>query len=152
MTDWTEFSEGLANRLAGLPAGAVVIIGEAGVPSEQRRFVQFRQLADRTWIELCGDDSFDPELRVARDMHRWIAEAGWRDRDDDHGGNWWFEQVWPATSVDYHRLASMVVTGLRDAYQISTPDRLSYDAWNENAGNRTLELPQLGIRQESRPQ
>jgi hypothetical protein len=32
MTDWTEFTERLAEQLAILPAGAIVKIVEAGVP------------------------------------------------------------------------------------------------------------------------
>ncbi|MFG1951562.1 hypothetical protein [Micromonospora sp. NPDC048830] len=42
----------------------------------------------------------------------------------------------------------MVVTGFRDGYGITAPTALAYDAWNERLGNRKLDLPLLGLRQE----
>ncbi|MFI1463109.1 hypothetical protein [Nocardia carnea] len=39
----------------------------------------------------------------------------------------------------------MIVTALRDAYGIPSPEALEYNAWDENSGNAPLELPSLGI-------
>nr|WP_222595092.1 hypothetical protein [Nocardia ninae] len=127
----------------------VVIIDEAERQQERRRFAQFRQLEDMIWAELPGDDSLDPDVQVREAGSRVIAEAGWQHPDADHCDNWWFELPWPADAGAYRRLASMIVTGLRDAYRVVAPDRLVYDAWNESAGNRKFELPRTGLIRKS---
>ncbi|WP_405165572.1 hypothetical protein OG203_11000 [Nocardia sp. NBC_01499] len=149
MTSWVEFEEGLTEHLKSLPAGVVVIIDEIERQKERRRFAQFRQLDDMIWAELPGDDSLDPDVQVRVAGARLIADAGWQQPDPDHCDNWWYELRWPATSDAYRRLASMIVTGLRDAYRVATPDHLVYDAWNEHAGNRKFELPRTGLIRES---
>jgi hypothetical protein len=59
--------------------------------------------------------------------------------------NWWVEPPWPMASASYSQLAWMVVTGLRDGFRITDPTTLAYTAWNENAGNRALDRPMLGL-------
>ncbi len=49
-------------------------------------------------------------------------------------------------SVGYHD--TITVTGLRDGLGIADPDLLMYRAWNNREGNRSINLPRLGLRQE----
>ncbi|CAM4518005.1 hypothetical protein NONI108955_40885 [Nocardia ninae] len=149
MNGWEELADGLAEELAGLPAGAVVIIAEAAPTSEVARYAQFRQFDDILAAELGGDRWLEPAVQAGEKGNELIANAGWQPPDFDHVGNWWIESPWPLASADYRRLASMVVTGLRDAYRISEPSALAYRAWNENAGNSPMELPSLGLSRTS---
>ncbi|MBF6300258.1 hypothetical protein IU459_22315 [Nocardia amamiensis] len=145
MTSWSEFADGLAEHLATLPAGVVVTIGEVEQRAERRRIAQFRQLDDMIWAELAGDYWLDPDVQAGEIGARLITEAGWQQPDADHCNNWWYELLWPANSNGYRRLASMIVTGLRDAFRIADPASLEYDAWNERADNRKIELPRTGL-------
>ncbi|MEV6259046.1 hypothetical protein AB0L97_38040 [Nocardia sp. NPDC051911] len=145
MTSWAEFADGLTQHLATLSTGTVVIIGEAGQPKARRRFVQFRQLDDMIWAELPGDSWLDPDIRVGDTGGQLITSCGWQQPDADHCDNWWYELQWPAASDGYRQLASRIVTGLRDAFGISDPATLVYEAWNERDGYRQVELPYLGL-------
>jgi hypothetical protein len=145
LNGWEEFAAGLAEELAGLPAGAVVIIAESTPISEVARYAQFRQFEDILAAELGGDKWLEPAAQAGETGNKLIANAGWQQPDFAHVGNWWNEWLWPMTSADYRRLAAMVVTGLRDAYRIADPAELAYRAWNENAGNSPIELPLLGL-------
>ncbi|WP_280234053.1 TY-Chap domain-containing protein [Nocardia cyriacigeorgica] len=139
MTGWTEFAAGLADELAALPSGAVVKV------IETTRYAQFRQLDHELWAELVGDHWLDPAARAGATGEGLIAAAGWHRPDADHGHNWWVEWPWPLSSDRYRQLTSMVVTGLRDGFGIAAVTDLSYVAWHENAGNRALDLPALGL-------
>lgn len=141
MTAWSEFAEGLTETLATLPAGAVVVIAEPGPLSEPVRFAQFCWYDKGIHAELSGG----PLARVSTDKTRIIADAGWRSPGPDDDENWWTRLPWPAPSGDYRRLASMIVTALRDAFGIANPCDLEYRAWNENFGNAPIELYLLGI-------
>lgn len=151
MTDWIRFAEALAEQLAMVNSGTVVIISEHGRAGERSRTAQFRQLDNSVWAELSGDKWLDPDVRAGESGSGLIAEVGWRQPDADHGHNWWIERPWPVTSADCRRIGSMVVTGLRDGFRISDPAALSYDAWDESNGNRPMELPLLGLRQQRQP-
>lgn len=145
MTEWSEFTEGLTETLATLPSGAAVIIAEPGPWSDRVRFTQFFQYDAFVHAELPGDRWLDPAVQAGPDGGRMLVDDGWREPHADFGWNWWTELLWPARSDQYRRLASMMVTALRDVFGIPDPDGLEYYAWNENAGNAPLELPRLGL-------
>ncbi|MFI6997692.1 TY-Chap domain-containing protein [Nocardia sp. NPDC050175] len=145
MTGWAEFADGLAEQLARLPSGAVVVIGEAPTSSDKSRIAQFRQFDDSVWAQLSGDRWLDPTVQAGEAGRHLIREAGWREPDDDHIENWWVELPWPVASAAYRRVAEMVVTGLRDAFRIAGPTALVYQAWNEKSANSAIELPLLGL-------
>ncbi|PXX66595.1 hypothetical protein DFR70_103344 [Nocardia tenerifensis] len=145
MNGWDEFAAGLAEELAGLSAGAVVIIAESTPATEVARYAQFRQFDDMLTAELCGDRWLEEAVQADEAGNRLIADAGWRPPEFDHVGNWWHEWPWPMSSAEYGQVAAMVVTGLRDAYGIAEPAALAYRAWNENTGNSPIELPMLGL-------
>ncbi|MBF6332780.1 TY-Chap domain-containing protein [Nocardia transvalensis] len=145
MTDWTEFSAGLAEELATLPAGALVVITEADKPAGNCRYTQFRQTDDLLEAQLTGDTYLSPESRPSGPGRQRIIDAGWQQPDSRHTDNWWIELPWPITTALYRQLADMVVTGLRDGFGITDPTTLVYDAWNDRAGNRRLPLPRLGL-------
>lgn len=142
MTGWAAFADGLAAELAGLSAGSIVKIGESR--PGRRRYAQFLQSDDSLSAELVDDEWLTPELQAGAEGRAIIAAAGWRESDDEHG-NWWTELPWPSASADYRHVAEMVVTGFRDGFGLPGPTGLSYEAWNERAGNRPLTLPRLGL-------
>ncbi|MER5894481.1 hypothetical protein [Streptomyces sp. NPDC001876] len=147
MTGWDGFSEGLAEQLASLAAGSVLIIRESG---QTGRYAQFLQTDERVEAELVGDHHLDPALRAGEAGCRLIAEAGWRPPEDTvYGHNWWSELPWPSSSVAYRALAGMTVTGLRDGLRITGPQVLVYEAWDGRRGNRPLTLPLLGLTAQS---
>ncbi|MFF3224972.1 hypothetical protein ACFYV7_19425 [Nocardia suismassiliense] len=145
MTDWDQFAEGLAQHLATLPTGAVVKIIESDESAEVPRYAQFLQSDTKLFAEVVGDDWLDSDKGAGEAGARLLAEAGWHQPDDAHSGNWWFDSAWPIDSAAYQRLATMVVTGLRDAFRVTDLTDFYYEAWNGNAGNRKLDLPLLGI-------
>ncbi|WP_433661712.1 TY-Chap domain-containing protein [Nocardia sp. CA-128927] len=148
MIEWAEFTDGLAEQLATLPSGAVVIVGEAPISSDKSRTAQFRQFDDSVWAQLAGDRWLDPEVQAGEAGRHLIRAAGWQEPDDDHIENWWVEVPWPVSTAGYRRLAEMVVTGLRDGFRIADPTPLVYQAWNEKSENSPIELPRLGLQPE----
>jgi hypothetical protein len=145
LTGWEQFAEGLARHLAELPSGAVVKIVESDESAEVPRYAQFLQSDDKLFAEVVGDEWLDEDLGAGTAGGRLLADAGWHQPDEDHSGNWWHDSAWPIDSAGYRQLASMVVTGLRDAFRISDLSAFHYEAWNGNAGNRKLDLPLLGL-------
>lgn len=147
MTGWDGLGERLAEQLASLATGSVLIIGERG---RTGRYAQFLQSDERVEAELVGDHHLDPALRAGEAGSRLIAEAGWRPPEDTvHGHNWWAELPWPSSSAAYRELAGMTVTGLRDGLRIAGPQALVYEAWDGRRGNRPLVLPLLGLSAQS---
>ncbi|MEU1985385.1 hypothetical protein [Nocardia sp. NPDC019395] len=142
MTEWPEFSAGLSRHLAGLPAGAILTLVEAG----GSRYAQFRQFDDRLYAELVGDEWLGPGKRAGDSGARLLVEAGWQRPDPDHTDNWWIEYPWPLTPLRYRELVSMVLIGLRDVFAVAEPADLVYNAWNVEDGDRELVLPGLGLR------
>lgn len=147
MTDWDGFREGLAEQLASLTDGSVLIIREGG---QTGRYAQFLQSDKGLEAELVGDHHLAPTLRAGDEGRRLIAEAGWRPPEDTvYGHNWWSELPWPSPSAGYRDLAEMTVTGLRDGLRITGPQALVYEAWDGRRGNRPLTLPLLGLTVQS---
>ncbi|MEV6562600.1 hypothetical protein AB0M22_43245 [Nocardia sp. NPDC051756] len=149
MTGWDQFAEGLARHLAELPAGAVVKIVESDESAEVARYAQFLQSEDTLFAEIVGDEWLDSDRGAGEAGARLLIDAGWQQPDETHSGNWWRDTPWPIDSATYRRIASMVVTGLRDAFRIADPAAFHYEAWNGNAGNRKLDLPLLGLPAQS---
>ncbi|WP_433201593.1 TY-Chap domain-containing protein [Nocardia sp. CA-107356] len=145
MIGWDEFAERLADQLASLPAGAVVSIRERVPNPDRRRYAQFFQTDTELCAELPGPDMLDPEVRANAAGLRHIADLGWRAPAGRDDYNWSYHLAWPALRADYHTLATMITSGLRDAFGIATPEQLTYTAWNENKGNADLALPLLGL-------
>ncbi|MFJ5711434.1 TY-Chap domain-containing protein [Streptomyces sp. NPDC093105] len=154
MTGWDGFQERLAEQLASLPAGAVVIVSETGAAPPTKtakgsRYAQFRQDPESLYAELSGDRHLEGAARAGDEGGRLLVAAGWRAPDaDDRVGNWCAELPWPSPSVAYRRLASMVVTGLHVVFRVPAPSSLAYTAWDAEDGNRPLELPLLGLARE----
>ncbi|WP_062993728.1 TY-Chap domain-containing protein [Nocardia anaemiae] len=145
MTGWDEFTDRLADQLALLPAGAVVSIREAVPNSGRRRYAQFYQTDTELCAELPGPDMLDPEVRADAAGLRHIADLGWQPPAGRDSWNWSYNVAWPAPRADYRRLATMIASGLRDAFGLASPAQLTYTAWNENKGNADLALPLLGL-------
>ncbi|MGI5223177.1 TY-Chap domain-containing protein [Nocardia sp. CA-290969] len=144
MIEWTEFTEGLSQTLATLPVGAIVIISERVPRSENMRFAQFCWYDTGIHAEIPGGRRL---TMAGEDGPRIVAGAGWHEpRSPWDGENWWTKVPWPAPTDSYRKLASMMVTALRDAYGIPNPDALEYNAWDEESENAPMELPLLGIR------
>ncbi|GLZ03003.1 hypothetical protein Acsp03_04700 [Actinomadura sp. NBRC 104412] len=138
---WEEFASGLAEELAGLPAGALLVVSE---PDERGRYAQFSQ-GDAELVAYVVVNSWLPEpARATREGERAIARAGWNEPLPPGHENWWRTLSWPASSRQYRDLADSVVTALRDGYGIAGPDGWTYQAWNERTGD-DLELPRLGL-------
>ncbi|MEU0101416.1 hypothetical protein [Streptomyces sp. NPDC006267] len=147
MTAWEGFCEGLAEQLASLATGSVLIIREGG---RTGRYAQFAQSDEVLRAELTGDHGLDPALRAGETGGRLIAEAGWEPPQGTvYGHNWQAGLPWPSPANTYRELARMTVTGLRDGFRIVSPRTLVYEAWDERRGNRPLVLPLLGLDQTS---
>ncbi|MFI6777027.1 TY-Chap domain-containing protein [Nocardia sp. NPDC050412] len=145
MTGWDEFTDRLANQLAVLPAGAIVSIRERVPNPDRRRYAQFYQTDTKLYAELPGPGMLDPEVRADAAGLEYIADLGWQPPIGRDSYNWSFNVAWPAPRAEYHRLAAMITSGLRDAFGIAAPAQLTYTAWNENKGNADLALPLLGL-------
>ncbi|NKY37142.1 hypothetical protein HGA13_29330 [Nocardia speluncae] len=141
MTEWPELAAGLADQLAALPAGAVLIIAEAEGP----RYAQFKQFDDRLYAEVVGDSWLDPGKQAGAPGARRLVDAGWQAPGGEHT-NWWIDRPWPLSPAQYRELVAMVFTALRDVFAIAEPADLVYEAWNTEAGDADLDLPGLGLR------
>ncbi|MFI6938598.1 TY-Chap domain-containing protein [Streptomyces sp. NPDC050418] len=143
VTEWGALGEALAEELASLSDGSVLVIREAG---RTGRYVQFLQSDATLEAELSGDHHLDPALRAGVAGSRLIVEAGWRPPvDTAYGHNWWAELAWPSPSAAYRNLAAMSVSGLRDGLRIAGPQALVYEAWDGRQGNRSLTCHRLGL-------
>ncbi|MFI6366781.1 TY-Chap domain-containing protein [Nocardia sp. NPDC050630] len=145
MTGWDEFTDRLAAQLASLPAGAVVSIRERVPNPDRRRYAQFYQTDTELYAELPGPGMLDPEVRADAAGLEHITDLGWQPPTGRDSWNWSYNVRWPALRAEYHRLAAMITSGLRDAFGIAAPAQLAYRAWNENKGNADLALPLLGL-------
>ncbi|MFE3188713.1 hypothetical protein ACFXHA_06860 [Nocardia sp. NPDC059240] len=143
MTSWDRFEAGLAEQLAELPAGALVVI-ETRVDTELG-LAQFAQYEDKLVAELGAAGDLDEGAEPNMPGALLASAAGWHRPDQTDHYNWWVELPWPITTDIYRALAAMAVTGLRDVFHVSSPTRLVYRAWNSSLGNRDLDLPRLGI-------
>ncbi len=77
MTEWARFASGLAEELREIPAGALLVISEAG--GGMGRYVQFAQGNHAVEAELVGDDFLTVEAdRVLLGAERSLAPAGSR--------------------------------------------------------------------------
>ncbi|WP_157163385.1 DUF6301 family protein [Nocardia aobensis] len=144
MLSWDEFGSALAEELAALPVGALVVIDERG---ESGRYVQFVHVDDNLYAELMSDRNPALTQVQAPEQCQLIAGLGWRAPGTSPEGNpnWWTELKCPIRTADYRRLAGMAVSGLRDGLGMSSPADLTYRAWNSLDGNLPLEMSGLDI-------
>jgi hypothetical protein len=143
--EWELFEQGLADELAGLPAGALVVLFESG-EGDGGRYAQFVQRPDRLITEVVANSFLEPGERASAEGELAIVAAGWRPPAPSEGReNWWTDLAWPASSEQYLALAGMVATALRDGYGIADPGGFRYRAWNEKKGNDPIDLPRLGL-------
>jgi hypothetical protein len=137
---WDGFAASLAAALAGLPAGALVVVTErrgAAAP----RYAQFSQTGSELVAEVVENGFLPVERQASDDGEVAILAAGWRPPEPAAGrDNWWQRLPWPATADDYQRLAAAVVVALRDGYRVAGPDTLGYRAWLRDTG-ADLDLP-----------
>lgn len=147
--DWAAFAAGLAEELADLSAGTLVVVREAGREIGQARFAQFVQEDDELAAEVVTNEFLEPQFRASSAGEDVIRRAGWRVPAPHEGHDvWWFTLPWPATSTQYKQLSLMVVKALRDGYEIDDTTLWCYRAWNERKGNESVELPRLGLPRE----
>lgn len=142
--EWDAFAQGLADELANLPAGGLLVISESGEP-KRSRYTQFAQGADELTAYVVVNAFLDEQVRASEAGERLIAATGWRPPEPNEGhDNWWTILPWPATAQQYLNLARMVVVALRDGYGIADPGAFRYQAWNEQTGQH-LDLRRLGL-------
>jgi hypothetical protein len=144
--DWTAFAAGLAEELADLPVGTLVVIREADREIGRARFAQFVQEDDGLAAEVVTNDALESEFRASSAGEEVIRQAGWHDPAPLEGYDvWWYTLPWPASGTQYRELSLMVVTAVRYGYGIDDTTPWCYRAWNERKGNEPVELPGLGL-------
>ncbi|OXR44022.1 hypothetical protein B7C42_03578 [Nocardia cerradoensis] len=150
MLSWDEFGSALAAELAGLPVGALMVIEERG---EFGRYVQFVHMDDNLYAELMSDRNPAVTQAQTPEQCQLIAGLGWREpgTSPESDSNWWTALKCPIRTADYRRLATMVVSGLRDGLGMSSPGDLTYRAWNSLEGNLPLEVSGLDIARAPEP-
>jgi hypothetical protein len=142
--EWDDVARGLADELPNLPAGALLVLAEAG-ETARSRYAQFAQGTTELVGYVVVNSFIEAPARASEEGERVIAETGWRRPEPNLGhDNWWMSLPWPATSARYAELGRMVVTALRDGYRIADPGAFRYQAWNEQT-SEDLDLPQLGL-------
>ncbi|GLW64797.1 hypothetical protein Arub01_30410 [Actinomadura rubrobrunea] len=141
--DWEHFITALAEELAKLPAGALVVISEPG-EGKQSRYVQFAQSSGELVGYVVYNGFLDERVRATPRGEEAIMDAGWNPPRGPHD-NWWQSLGWPATSKQYRDLARAIVIALRDGYGIDDISHWRYQAWNERSGE-PIELRGLGLR------
>jgi hypothetical protein len=137
---WDAFAGSLAAALAGLPAGALVVVAERDAGASAR-YAQFSQAAAELVAEVVDSGRLPAERQASEGGEAAIAAAGWRAPEPGAGrDNWWRRLPWPATAGDYRELAGAVVAALRDGYGVAGPEALGYRAWLRDTG-ADLDLP-----------
>ncbi|MFC4913242.1 TY-Chap domain-containing protein [Actinomadura gamaensis] len=141
--DWQTFAAELADDLAALPAGALLVISER---DDGGRFAQFAQDDDGLVAYVCDNTYLAPDDQASPEARQVIAAAGWNAPDPRQGHeDWWYRLPWPASSAAYRRLTDMIAAAFRDGYGIASPDGWNYRAWNEREGNDPIELRRLSL-------
>ncbi|MCP2343619.1 TY-Chap domain-containing protein [Actinomadura rupiterrae] len=143
--DWQTFAAELADDLAGLPAGALLVITER---ADGGRFTQFAQDDDGLVAYVSDNTYLAPADQASPEARRTIEAAGWNPPEPRQGHeDWWYRLPWPSSSAAYHRLTDMIVTALRDGYGIPSPEGWHYRAWNDRKGNEPITLHNLTLTQ-----
>jgi type III secretion system-like peptide-binding chaperone len=144
---WDGFAGALATALAGLPAGALVVVTERDAGAAAR-YAQFSQTATELTAEVVEGGRLPAERQASEAGEAAIAAAGWRPPEPGAGReNWWRRLPWPATADGYRQLAGAVVAALRDGYGVAGPDALGYRAWIRDTGaDLDLPLPVPAVR------
>jgi hypothetical protein len=141
---WDTFAGGLADELPNLPAGGLLVVSETGEASRSR-YAQFAQGTAELVGYVVVNSFLEGQARASEQGERVIMQAGWRPPDPGLGhDNWWTALPWPAPAARYADLGRMVVVALRDGYGLTGPERLRYQAWNEQTGE-DIDLPRLGL-------
>ncbi|MFD0692097.1 TY-Chap domain-containing protein [Actinomadura fibrosa] len=140
--DWETFADALAEDMATLAAGALVVISE---PGESGRYVQFAQDDDQLDVDVVGNAFLDDSSRASVEGEQKISLAGWTAPNAEYE-NWTLQLGWPASHVEYRALTEKMVVALRDGYGIASPETWRYRAWNDRKGNRPFRLVRLEER------
>lgn len=142
VTQWEGFARALSDELVRLPMEAVLILAERDDP---KHFVQFLQDTDELQAEAAGGDFGDPIGSLSVRDRRLLDAVGWREPTlADEAPTWQYPLPWPATTEEYRRLATAVVTALRDVQEVATPANLVYRSWESGGRRRAVRLPGVG--------
>lgn len=141
MLEWSEFAQRLGRELAGLERDTILIVRER---EESRHYVQAMREPDRLYAEAVSNNFLDGPLLLTLADEEVMSEAGWRPPAEPSPRNWWTELPSYATSVDYARLADVMVTALRDVQAVRRPSDLVYESFHRH-GTGLIELLDFGI-------
>ena len=124
--DWPAYTRALAVAIVELTDDEFGILVAPG-GDDYVQVVQFGcGWSDGLLAETAGSANRGPGRELSTAQCRRLAAIGFAGPDQDTG-NWSVDLPWPATWSDYHRIASMLVSALRDVYGVHDPTGVTRD-------------------------
>ena len=124
-SSWQELHDRLAARLPQLTDGDVVILGSG------RRYTQLMQRPTGLTLEAVSNSGLPPEQQLGADQENRLREKGWQPPAKPRRLNWWQDvDRWPLHSRDAVRIAELMVSTLRDVYDVTEPAEVEESSFN----------------------
>ncbi len=125
VSSWQELNDRLAARLPQLTEGDVIILGSG------RRYTQLMQRRAGLTLEAVSNSGLPPEQQLGAEQESRLREKGWQPPDKPLRLNWWHDvHQWPLHSRDATRIAELMVSTLRDVYDVTEPGDVEESAFN----------------------
>ncbi len=113
-SSWAELTEQLAARLPQLHDGDVISLKGAD------RYTQLIQRETGLTLEAVSNRFLPPERHLTAEQEQELENKGWQPPNPPRRNNWWHEvEQWPLHSRDADRIAELMVSTLRDVYEVS---------------------------------
>ena len=122
---WEQLRDDLATRLPRLADGDVIILGQG------RRYTQLMQRRNGLSVEAVSNHGLPPEEQLGAEQENRLREKGWQPPNRPLRLNWWYDvDQWPLHSSDAARVADLMVSTLRDVYDVTEPDAVEDSSFN----------------------
>ncbi|GAB1644195.1 TY-Chap domain-containing protein [Krasilnikovia sp. MM14-A1259] len=117
-SSWEQLTDQLATRLPRLTEDDVIILKASG-----NRYIQLIQRKDGLTLEAVSNRALPPEAQLNTGQAQELQDKGWRPPNPPLRMNWWQDvNQWPLHSRDATRIADLMVSTLRDVYEIAAAD------------------------------
>ncbi len=122
---WEQLNDQLAARLPQLTEGDVIILGSG------RRYTQLMQRRDGLTVEAVSNSGLPPDQQLGTAQENRLREKGWQPPNKPWRLNWWHDVTrWPLHSRDAARIAELMVSTLRDVYDVTEPADIRESSFN----------------------
>ncbi|GII24114.1 TY-Chap domain-containing protein [Planosporangium mesophilum] len=132
MTDesWEGLAAALAAKIPYLRDQDTLIL------ESDDRYVQFQQAPAALHVEAVANNALPAERQIRPDAEQRLAQLGWNAPTPPGQHNWWRKLAWPPGAAESRELADVLVTTLREVYEVPSPQQLSHQAFNAGTSEK----------------